>query len=146
MAIARQPAHIRGEHRIRGPDPPEPPAHLGASPLGRGERLGILDLDPVICPDIDHHASAVDQPGEEVRSMTPATVSVMPAQPKRLGRIPDHVKIEVQQHRVIVLQPGLIPTCRLEVPTTADLGNAADPVPTEMSAPAARPRNAHPNT
>jgi hypothetical protein len=39
----------------------------------------------------------------------PPTAPVMPAQPERLGRIPDHLRVEVQQHRVVTLQPGLIP-------------------------------------
>jgi hypothetical protein len=89
MAIARQPAHVRCEHRVQDADPPEPPAHLRARSFGRRERLGVPDLDPVIGADIDHHARAVDQPDEEVRGMPP-TAPVMPAQPERLGRIPDH--------------------------------------------------------
>jgi hypothetical protein len=76
--------------------------------FGRSERLSVLDLDPVICADIDHHASAVAQPGEEVRSMSPSAAPVMPAQPERLRRVPDDIKIEVQQYRVVALHPGFI--------------------------------------
>src|SRR5664280_2576741 len=46
MAVAGQPAHVRGQHRIRGADRPVVPADLAAGLAGGFERSGIPRLDP----------------------------------------------------------------------------------------------------
>ena len=128
MPVTRQPPHVRREHRIDRPHPAELPASRLAGPGRDLERLRVPRLDPVIGADIDHHAGPVGQPGEEIRSMTPAPPAVMPVQPERLRRHRRHRRVEVQQHQVIPLQPRLV--------TDMPPGRGQPPPAREMTLPA----------
>jgi len=77
------------------------------------ERLRVLLLDPVIGTHIDDQAGTIGHPGEQVRRVTPGPASpVTPVQPERLRRDRGDLRIEVQQHHVVTLKPGLVPAMR----------------------------------
>jgi hypothetical protein len=84
MPVARQPPHVRRQHRIDHPHPAELPARRLAGQCRHRERLRIAPLDPVIGADVDHHARPVAQPGKEIRGMPTAAAAVVPVQPERL--------------------------------------------------------------
>jgi len=64
--------------------------------------------DPVIRAYVNHHARPAVQPGKEIRCMPPAAAAIVPVQPERLRADRRHRRIEVQQHQVIMLKPGLV--------------------------------------
>ena len=123
MPVARQPPHVRREHRPGHSHPSELPAGLLAGLRGDRERLRVPLRDPVIRSDIDDHTGPVRAAGEEIRRVPPPSPSVVPGQPERLGGHRHHRRVEVHQHHVVAFEPGLIPhvlTRRGEPPPTGE--------------------------
>jgi hypothetical protein len=107
VPVARQPLDVRQQHRIDRSHPAKGPSCEFAGPCGGCERLRVVRLDPFIRADVHHQATAVIEPGEEVRDV-PATASPTgPEQPERLAHQSRHLRIEIHQHRVVPFQMRL---------------------------------------
>lgn len=79
------------------------------TPPSRGERLRVPWLDPVQRPTVHDQPGTVRLSREPVRSVRAAAPAGCPEQPHRLRRECCDLLVEVQQHRVIPFQPGLVP-------------------------------------
>ena len=113
VTVPCQPRNVRRQHRIRDAHPPEAPPGQPARVLRGVERLRVFSLDPVIGTHVDDNAGAIGHPGEQVRRVTPGPASIItPAQPERLRREHGDLRVEVQQHHMITLKPGLVPDMR----------------------------------
>ncbi len=130
VTVARQPPHVRQQHRLRGPHPLEAPPGLGAGPARHLERFGIARCDAVVGADVDNHGRAIRAAQEEVRGMPTLTRPVVPVQPERLGGNTHHSRVEIHEHETVPLQP------RLE---TDMLPRRRRPVPAREIAPSWRP-------
>jgi hypothetical protein len=98
----------RREHRGELADAAIPPSDRLAGPCGRGERVGVFGADPAVGTDVDDHAGAVCQPGEEVRGVPHGLTVGRPGQPERLGGEGHRRGVGVEQHGVVALQPRLV--------------------------------------
>jgi hypothetical protein len=110
-AVAGQPAQVRHPNWIDLTDQPVLPINFRTCLPHHGERDGRPRVDPLSRPAVDHQPDPVGQPGEEVRRV-PARLarrSISPMQPERLRRERRHLRIEVQQDRVIAFQPRFEP-------------------------------------
>lgn len=109
-----------GGHRIHGANSPKLPVHRATGPLRRLEHLRSHLIHTVSCPDIHHPTPAVSKTHEEVGSVAPQALSVVPVQPERLRRDPSHLRITVQKDQPIPFQPRLVANVlarrRAEVP------------------------------
>jgi hypothetical protein len=114
MSVTRQTAQIRRQHRLDHADTAERPPDLSAGPLSDLESLRIGVFDALVSAHIDHNGRAVAAAGEEVRCVPTPTRPTWPVQPERLRGEPHDLTVEVQQHRVITLKPGLV----TDVPAT----------------------------
>lgn len=146
VAIPRQPAQIRRQHRIRGPYPVKQPPHLGAGPCRRVERLRVGLLDPIIRTNVDYDTRTVSQPSEEVRRMPTRPIPVSPRQPKRLRRERRHIDPKVQQHHMDVRATTRTPRGRPSLRTTTSRRNCPALSPIGTGEPASRARTAHAST
>jgi hypothetical protein len=109
MPVPRQPRHVRRPHRIRDTHPPEPPSGQLACLPGGFESLRVPRLDPVIRTHVDHRGRTISHPGEQIRRVTPGpTRTITPAQPERLRRDRDDLRVKIQQHHMIAFKPGLV--------------------------------------
>jgi wax ester synthase-like acyl-CoA acyltransferase family protein len=113
VTVPCQPRDIRRQHRIRHAHPPETPPGQPARVLRDVERLRVFILDPVIGTHVDDNAGAIGHPGEQVRRVTPGPASIItPVQPERLRHEHGDLRVEIQQHHMITLKPGLVPDMR----------------------------------
>ncbi len=109
MPVARQPTQVRRENRIEGADALEPPADGLASPRCGRELRRVFGTDPLIGANVDHYCGSVTAPDEVIRRVANRTfLVVLPAQPERLRRNRDDIRVGVQQYQPIMLQPGFV--------------------------------------
>lgn len=80
VAVARQPPHVRQQHRLRNPHALEDPPSRGAGPARHFERLGIARRDAIVGADVDDHGRAIRAAHEEVWGMPALTRTVVPVQ------------------------------------------------------------------
>src|SRR5271165_691641 len=110
MPVPRQPRDVRRPDRIRDACADETPPGQLARPASRIEGLRVPRLDPVIRAHVDDYSRAISHPGEQIRRVTPRLAGpVAPVHPERLRGDPRHLRVEIQQHQMITLKPGLIP-------------------------------------
>jgi hypothetical protein len=110
MTVTRQPAQVGRLHRGELPGPLILPPNLGAHPRGSREHRRVLLPDPLVGADVDHHTGAIRPAGEVIRGMPHRPARLRgPVQPHRLRGRPHHLRVGVQSHQPIPLQPGLVP-------------------------------------
>lgn len=110
MPVSRRPADVHHPQRIHLADDAVSPPHRLTSRPRRCELGRRSCVDPVQRPAVHHQPPPVLEPSEVARSVRdPLAPLVLPEQPQRLRQQPHHRRREVEQHRVIPLQPGLEP-------------------------------------
>ena len=119
MPVTRQPAHVGSQHRVQHPDPPVAPARR----LARRARSPRTPRRPPARSGHRRRTSITTPPRRPAGRSSPGRACGLPArrprQPERLRGERHHLRIEVEHHHVVALQPRLVPdmpACRRRPP------------------------------
>jgi hypothetical protein len=110
MTVTGQPPDIRCHHLIGRAHQPVLPPRQGTRLRRRVELRDIGRAAPFSRPAVHDDGGAIMAAREEIRRMRhrPAALA-RPAQPERLRRNASNSRVEIQQHQMVPLQPGLKP-------------------------------------